>query len=221
MSLTQRNISRRAALQWVAATSVVSSFPAFAQDAGSKLSAFEPTKGGYGTDPALNNSVVTWSRTMNARQLQLSSSAADIILPCTNDAPAPSALYISDVVDEWISAPYPLQRVDRVVVLEGLEWLDLETMRRWHTSFLDVHNVEREAIITDIAKASETGALGAQNKFFNRFRYLVVAGYYTTSQGFADIGYIGDLPLAEYPQLTADEKRILDERLGKLGVPPT
>ncbi len=37
----------------------------------------------------------------------------------------------------------------------------------------------------------------AQN-FFNRFRYLAASGYYSTPQGWKDIGYTGNVPTVNF-----------------------
>ena len=47
---------------------------------------------------------------------------ADLILPAEGDYPAPSKLGTPAFINEWISAPYPDQHRDRVLIVNGLAW---------------------------------------------------------------------------------------------------
>jgi hypothetical protein len=84
-------ISRRVALQWLAAASAASVLPQYARAGGATLVAFNPTTGGLGTDPDLNHPVVPWRRIMEPPELRQTAVLADLILPGSNTAPAPSA----------------------------------------------------------------------------------------------------------------------------------
>jgi hypothetical protein len=53
----------------------------------------------------------------------------------------------------------------------------------------------------------------------SRFRKpygLVVGVYYTTPEGFKDIGYSGNVPLESYPPITDEERAILEKALSAL-----
>lgn len=226
-----RGLSRRTTLKWLAAA--VMATPNYRQyrSARAQPIIYEPVSKGYGRDPDLNHPIVPWSRTMTARQLQLTAFLADLILPGTDSTPAPSALRIQDFVDEWISAPYPQQQVDRAAVLEGLRWLDAEAERRWQRGFLEVANSQQQQLLDETvaeyqtipleqAQQPELGAIfeSVHEHFFSRFRSIVVGAYYTTQEGFRDIGYIGNVPLASYPPITEQEKTLLDTELRRLGI---
>src|SRR5688572_17817433 len=99
-------VSRRATLQWLMAAAALSAIPQHARARGATAQSSQ----GYGTDPDLNQPVVPWERTMTTLQLQLTAVLADLILPATDTAPAPSAVGIPDFIDEWVSAPYPEQQ---------------------------------------------------------------------------------------------------------------
>jgi len=49
-------------------------------------------------------------------------------------------------------------------------------------------------------------------------RFLVVSAYYTTPEGFKDIGYTGNIPLSSYPPITDEERKILDKAFFRLGL---
>ena len=212
-------LSRRTTLQWIAASSLAPAWGRWtAVHAGSAASP-SPVSQGYGTDPNLNNPVVPWSLIMEPHQLQQTAVLADLILPGSATAPAPSAVGIPEFVNEWVSAPYPDQVHDRGVILDGLRWLDAESVRRSQHGFLEADDVARKAILVDIAAKQPAADFVTQSPFFQRFRFLVVGGYYTTPEGFKDIGYIGNVPLASYPPVTDEERQRLDAALSKLDLP--
>ena len=74
-------IDRRTTLQWLAAVTAWTAAPGRTLAEPSRTIAFQPTPGGYGTDPDLLNPAVPWGRTMTAHQLQLTAALADLILP--------------------------------------------------------------------------------------------------------------------------------------------
>ena len=73
--------------------------------------------------------------------------------------------------DEWISAPYPQQREDRELILEGLEALP----------------------------NGADSTLPETEPFFTTFRRVCVLGYYTSPAGLADIGCVVPAPAADFP----------------------
>jgi len=204
-------LSRRETLQWLATASVGFSFPAIAQARAGTLVAFEATAKGFGTDPDLHHPAVTWPRIMEPHQLQLTAALADMILPGSETAPASSAVGVPDFLNEWISAPYPEQLEDRPVILDGLKWMDVEAARRWQRGFLEIDETAKQLILHDLAQGNSW-----QTKFFQRFRFLVVGAYYTTPEGFRDIGYTGNVPLKSYPPVTDEERAILEKALSTL-----
>ena len=199
----------------MAATAVLSVMPGYAL---AETFAFKPTQNGYGPDPDLLDPVVPWKRTMTRHQLSQVAVLGDLILPATQDAPAPSVLGIPDFVDEWVSAPYPEQLADRPVILNGLGWVDDEARRRFGNSYLEANGRQQLQILDGIAVRNRGAIKTEQNKFFHKLRYLVVGAYYTNQEGFDDIGYVGNVPMESYPPPTAEEIAILDKELKKLGL---
>jgi Gluconate 2-dehydrogenase subunit 3 len=208
-------LSRRTTLKWIGVFAGYTAFPISFVSAQS-VSGFNPTPTGYGTDPKLNDPVVTWQRIMTERELLLSAAFSDLILPATTTAPAPTAIGVPDFLDEWISAPYPEQQADRPVVLGGLAWLDGEARRRWEHGFVEATDSERRQILDDIVAGNAEAAVW--RGFFFRLRFLVVGAYFTTQPGFDDIGYIGNVRLDAYPAPTDAEIAILEAHLKKLGL---
>jgi hypothetical protein len=206
-------VSRRTTLQWVASAAVM---PGYLLR--SMAGAFAPVAKGYGLDPNLMAPEVPWPKTMTSHQLKVTAVLSDLILPAAEGAPSPSALGIPDFVDEWISAPYPEQIADCAVVLEGLTWLENECARRWQRPFLDVEDRYRHELLDQLAQDNGQGSPGEPRSFLRRMRFLVVGAYYGTPEGFKDIGYVGNVPLAAYPPATEQELTIIETELHKLGL---
>jgi len=153
----------------------------------------------YGGDPDRMNPVVPWARTMTERQLKTVSRLADLILPEDERSPAASAVGVPDFIDEWVSAPYAQQQEDREIVLAGLEWLEQQSQQRFDRSFAAADEKQLLDLVDSIANGTSR-EFTQQSEFFRRFRWLAVGAFYTTEEGMADVGYIGNTPIAgEYP----------------------
>jgi hypothetical protein len=163
---------------------------------------FLPTMDGYGPDPDLIKAYekgAFWSLTMNAQQRQLAAALSDLIIPADEHSPSASAVGVVDFIDEWISAPYPLQRQDRDTVLNGFAWLDSEAQRRSEQPFLKLREAQRRAICDRICNASRAAAdLQGPAQFFATYRDLTAAGFYTTLAGRKDLQYIGNVALTHF-----------------------
>ena len=191
-------LSRRKILQFFAGTGVmlaVGEGVVYAEDV---VAAAQ----GYGTDPVLNktyNPGDVWPLTMTAKQKQAATALADMILPADQYGPAASALRVPDYVDEWVSAPYPHQQHIRPVILTGLDWMDLESEKRFGKEFAGLDPNQKVAICDDIcddSKAKKEFKEGAG--FFRDFRNLAMGAYYSTPEGWKAIGYVGNVPLPKF-----------------------
>ena len=152
----------------------------------------------YGTDPKLLETYHPgdlWPLTFTQAQRQLATILCDVIIPADATSPSASAVGVVDFIDEWISAPYPMQRADRKTVLEGLAWFDAEALRRFSKSMVasspeQLHNICDDICYLPKAKPDLVEAA----KFFARYRDLTAGGFYTTPQGREDLRYVGNVP---------------------------
>ena len=197
-------MDRRQALKWIgAAAAAAAIFPhATAQD---KLPRQTVTPGGQriGWDPVVNKAYAPgelWPLTLTPKQRKAAAALTDLILPLDNPGDKqPSQLGVQDFIDEWISSPYDETAKDRPVITEGLDWLDAEARRRFQKDFADLPEPQKCAIADDICgKTAVKKEFKAAQNFFNRFRYLAASGYYTTPQGWKDIGYVGNVPTVNF-----------------------
>ena len=177
-------------------------------------SAATPATKGYGVDPLLNHDYKPgdfWPLTMTEHQRKTSAALCGLIIPAEGKVPSAADLKVHDFIDEWISSPYPDQQGDRTTVLKGLEWIDLEAGKRFGKNFAELDAKQMGVIADDICHAPDAKPELAEGaRFFAKFRDLTTSGFFTTPEGMTDLGYIGNVPLAEYP---ATPRAVL-EKLG-------
>jgi gluconate 2-dehydrogenase subunit 3-like protein len=187
-------LSRREAVQRmlaVAATVSVLDFQAFGLPG-------LPT--GIGTDPDLHKKVIPWERVLTESEMKTVTALCDMIIPADDRSPAASAVGVPDFINEWVSAPYPQQESDRTIVREGIAWIDREARTRFSKEFAELAEQQKTAICDDIASlllVKPERQHGAE--FFAKMRNLTAGGFYTTAEGWKDLGYIGNVPMAEFP----------------------
>ena len=198
-------IDRRQALKWIgAAAAAAAIFPhASAQDKLPRPASTAPGGQRIGTDPVLNKNYVPgdlWPLTLTPKQRKAAASLTDLILPPDNPGDKlPSQLGVQEFIDEWISSPYDETLNDRPVITEGLDWLDAEAQRRFQKDFADLAEPQKCAIADDICgKTPVKKEFKSAQNFFGRFRYLAASGYYTTPQGWKDVGYVGNVPTVNF-----------------------
>ena len=221
-------VSRREAMQWVMGAVAASAMTpeTFGQEVGrtsapQELASRQPPpvfSGGYGTDPKMVHVYKPgelWPLTFTDSQKLTVRTLADIILPKDQYGPAASEVGVVEMIDEWISAPYPIQQADRPVILEGLAWLDTESTKRFDKNFVELSERQQRAICDDICYTADAKPELQQGAaFFSRFRSLCASAYYATPPGWEAIGYVGNVALERFDGPPA-------EVLEKLGVTQT
>jgi hypothetical protein len=77
----------------------------------------------------------------------------------------------------------------------GLKWLDIQSMKRHNTAFIELSNDQQISIVDEIAfpeKAKPEMQPGVA--FFNKMRDLTATGFFTSEIGIKDLGYAGNIP---------------------------
>ena len=205
-------MSRRVTVGWLVAALGVAQLPRQA------AAATPAATQGYGADPRIDQYIAPWPRLLGRTQLAQLAVLADLILPAGGEAPAPSALGIPDFLDEWISAPYPTQMLDRTTVINGLAWMDKEAARRGGGSWGAAPADLQSAMIAGIAVHGGAAEADPNTRFFRRVRNLVVGAYYTTDKGMAALGYIGNVALESYPPVSGVLSEELEKRMRMLSL---
>jgi hypothetical protein len=156
----------------------------------------------YGPDPDLQriyHAGDLWPLTLSAPQRNQATLLCDIIIPADALSPSASQVGVVDLIDEWISAPYPVQRNDRDLVLRGLDWMSSEAQHRFSKSLVEIATQQVRQICDDICFVPRAKPeLLEAARFFARYRDLTTGGFYTSPQGRADLRYIGNTPLPRF-----------------------
>jgi hypothetical protein len=195
-------MDRRTTIKWMfaAAATVPSLQLSFAGDPAARDVAKDQR--GYGSDPNLMKEWTPggpWPLTLGENARLTTKALCDLIIPADAHSPAASSVGVVDFIDEWISAPYPIQRQDREVILPGLLWIEAEAAKRFGKAFPSIADAQRAQIADDIASQKNARPEFAQPaQFFSKFRDLTAGGFYTTPVGMKDLGYVGNVPLTHF-----------------------
>ncbi len=227
-------LTRRQTLKWMGVMSASMALPAISGCDSVAISAaklagrwpdleLDPITGeGYGKDPNLiSPPQAPWPLTMSQDQRNLTATLCDILIPREGDVPSASEVGVPDAIDEWISAPYPSHHSDRKEILSGLAWIDEESQRRFDKKFVAASPGQQLEIIDVIAYEEAESDLRYVYiaKVFDGLRTLVTIAFFASEEGTADLGYIGNTPIAgDYPGPTLQAVEHLEGVLRDLGL---
>lgn len=226
-------LSRRETLQWMmaAATLPLARWAPPAMAAGQATAPpFEvvdwpaalppqPPANGYGRDPDLMAPKVPWPLTLSKAQRATVDLLGDLILPADDRSPGAGALGVGAFVDEWISAPYPIQQADRTRVIGGLIWLDAQSRALHGATFEGIAPPQRALLLDALTVAAPVARMAAPVAFMDTLRHLFVLGFYSLPEGKADMGFIGDEPTpGDYPGPTREALAHLANVLDRMGL---
>jgi Gluconate 2-dehydrogenase subunit 3 len=120
----------------------------------------------------------------------------DLIIPADQRSGSAGQCGVPEFIDDWLD----FTRGGLLTQIRGgLAWLDMESHRSFGRDFVDCDSAQQGKLLDRIAypeKASpeDSGAVA----FFNHFRDLVVAGFFTSEAGIRDLPYLGNEPQAEW-----------------------
>lgn len=165
-------------------------------------------KGPRGTpsDPVLQVAKADWPMRLQLRELATLSALCDMIIPADAKSPAASTVGAPAYINEWASRPGGDASLVRV--RGGLAWLDRESNTRFGKRFHLATNAQRTAICDDICylpKAKPEHQFAAQ--FFDTIRDQTATAFYTTPQGWKDLGYIGNVAMPKFEGPNAEIRR--------------
>lgn len=203
MSYWQK-LSRREALSrmGILASTVVASPSTLSMDSAAwpaATSVPQVSASGYGTDPVLSPPEASpWPRILSKSQLQSLADLSEFVCPGSVEAG------VVDVLNEWLSAPYPDQTSDRELILPGLNWLQ---------------SLAPPSLAGFFQQIDQTGARSVQLRFLARVRILVTGAYFSSPQGVKELGYVGNRPIAgDYPGPSDAALSHLNRLLDDLGL---
>ena len=132
----------------------------------------------------------------------------DIIIPKDERSGSATDARVPEFMDFMMSD----QPARQTAMRGGLRWIDNQCESRYDKRFLECTEAERTAVLDDIAwpqKAKPEFLHGVT--FFNSFRDLTAAGFWSSKMGVIDLEYTGNTMMPEWPGCPP-------EALKKLGV---
>ncbi|PYV18827.1 MAG: hypothetical protein DMG21_03860 [Acidobacteria bacterium] len=126
---------------------------------------------------------------------------SDTIIPRDERSGSATEASVPEFMDDWLAFnPQSLP-----AIRGGLIWLDLECQRAWSRDFVDCSADQQKQMLDRVAypkTAAPEDAAGVT--FFNHLRNLVVSGFFSSKMGVADLPYLGNQMLAEWPGCPAE-----------------
>jgi hypothetical protein len=129
-----------------------------------------------------------------AREFRTVRMLADYVIPrddrsgSASEAKAPE--YMDFLLDDSLTSDNT-----RIAMRGGLAWLDNECRKRFAgKTFVQATDAERRQVLDDIAwpgKAKPEHSAGVA--FFNRFRDMTAAGFFSSKMGWDDLKYVGNV----------------------------
>ncbi len=120
---------------------------------------------------------------------------ADLVIPRDDRSGSATDAGVPEFMD-FVLGEFPS---NRSWMKDGLAWLNAEARTRTGHSFVSASDAARRELLDQIAfpaKAAASMKDGAA--FFSRFRDLAATGFFTSKIGYADLGYMGNVPNFEW-----------------------
>lgn len=136
---------------------------------------------------------------------------ADYVIPADERSGSATDAKAPEYID-FLMADQDASQASRTAMRGGLAWLDFESEKRFGKTFVDASDAQRRAVLDDIAwPARARPEMSHGVAFFNRFRDLTAAGFFSTAMGWRDLRFVGN---AFLPAWTGCSQEAMD----KLGV---
>jgi hypothetical protein len=87
----------------------------------------------------------------------------------------------------------------RTWMKNGLGWMNAECRKRFDRGFVSCTDAQRREVLDAIAYPKRAAAeMKPGVDFFNSFRNLTASGFFSSRIGIADLGYVGNRPVAKW-----------------------
>jgi gluconate 2-dehydrogenase gamma chain len=117
---------------------------------------------------------------------------ADYIIPRDERSGSATEAKVPEYID-FLLADRDASETSKTAMRGGLGWLDFEAQRRFASTFVAATDAQRRSILDDIAwPARARPEMSHGVAFFNRFRDLVGAGFFSSAMGWRDLEYVGN-----------------------------
>jgi hypothetical protein len=118
---------------------------------------------------------------------------ADYIIPRDERSGSATDAKVPEYMD-FLLSDKEASDSSKVSMRGGLGWLDIECEERFGTPFVRSTDAQRRQVLDDIAwPAKARPELSQGVAFFNRFRDLTAAGFFSSEMGWKDVRYMGNV----------------------------
>jgi hypothetical protein len=125
----------------------------------------------------------------NAHEMATVRRLAELVIPADERGPSAAAVGAHEFIDLICSKAPEIA----MAYTGGLQWLDGISTRRHQGKFVSLPETQQTALLELIAyKKNETPELAPGIEFFVLARRMIVDGYFTTREGFKDVGFLGN-----------------------------
>jgi gluconate 2-dehydrogenase gamma chain len=155
-------------------------------------------------------------RTFNDQEWRTVGVLSDLIIPADERSGSATQAGVSEFLDDWIAFR---KEEDESFMLEaqirgGLMWIDAESRRLFDKNFADSSADQQKQVLDRIAWPERAKPEDLRwVLFFNRFRDLVLTGFYSSKMGVADLPYKGNVAVMKWEGCPPEVWAIIEERM--------
>ncbi|MCL5005310.1 MAG: gluconate 2-dehydrogenase subunit 3 family protein [Acidobacteria bacterium] len=155
-------------------------------------------------------------KVLTAHEWETVKALSDLIIPADERSGSASEAGVPQFIDDWLD----FQGGDLLAEIRGgLVWLDLECKHQFGHEFVGCAPMEQKKILDRIAYPDKASPEDSNYvAFFNRFRDLVVEGFFSSEMGVKDLPYLGNKVVADWEGCPTNVLAQVDENLRTQGV---
>ncbi len=132
----------------------------------------------------------------NAREWRTVRVLADDVIPRDERSGSATDARVPEFMDFLLNEASATNQTN---MRNGLAWIDTEARTRFGKGYADVTAAHLHAIRYDIAwPARATPAFAAAATWFNSFRDMTAAGFFSSRTGYRDLGYTGGVAIPRW-----------------------
>ena len=194
---------------------IIGSVPVAAVAAGTAI-AQQPGAEAHNAHSAPNGKAPFQRKTFDDHQWKTVRVLSDLIIPADQRSGSATQAGVPECIDDWIAFRTEQDGNTRLQaeIIGGLTWLDRESNRLFSEDFADAAPAQQKQILDRIAWP---GRAAKEDRpwvvFFDRFRDLVVSGFFSSKIGIHDLPYLGNTAVAEWKGCDPKVWAVIENRM--------
>lgn len=210
------SVSRRDFLQGIGSAMAVAATPSVARDISARWKEIQSS--------AASDSPYT-PKALDAHQWKTAGVLCDLIIPADERSGSATQAGCPACIDDWIDFYSTQDGNDRVrvIIFGGLAWLDRESQQLFGKDFAGAAAEQQKQILDRVAWPARTSREDrVWMDFFNLFRDLTVAAFFSSKMGVADLPYLGNTFNPNWTGCDPAVWATIEQRIqnGYQGIPP-